>query len=195
MTVIIGLQVPERHVKCPQQLHTSQGRHCTIVVSYGAKSVHVKMVPVSIPSTVHMLSFLPKISQYLHPFRILRKSIPSGFSFYRCTHFYMSAHTLVNIILAHYHQQSPTAVTTVLQQRSAGLCPDNRADTRIPLHSSPPVLLPSTIFMCCPQHSLVSHLMFFTSSTCMSSSDITPQLRYHPHVKDLPCVFTLQDSS
>jgi hypothetical protein len=69
--VIIGLQFPEQHVKYIQQLQTSQGRHCTIVVSYGAKTVHVKMALVSIPSTVHMLSFLPDISSYLHPFSIL----------------------------------------------------------------------------------------------------------------------------
>jgi hypothetical protein len=102
-TVNTGLQFPEQHIKCTQQLHTSQGRHCTIVVSYGATSVHVKMGPVSIPSTVLMLNFLPKSSQYLHPFRILRKSIPSGFSFYFCTHFYASAQILVNSTLAHYH--------------------------------------------------------------------------------------------
>jgi len=138
VTVITGPQVPGQHVKCIQQLHTTQGRHCTTVVSYGAKNVHVKMALVAIQSTVHTLSFLSKISQYLHPFRILRKSIPSGFSFYFCTRFYMSYHILVNSILAHYHQQSPTAVT-VLQLRSTGLHPDNRADTKIPLHFSPPV--------------------------------------------------------
>jgi hypothetical protein len=139
VTVLTGLQVPEQHVKCTQQLHTSQGRQCTIVVSYGAKSVHVTIAPVSIPSTVHMLSFLLKISKYLHLFRILRKSIPSDFSFYFCTRFYVSAHILVDSIVAHYHQQSPTAVTTVLHLRSTGLCPASRADTKIPLHFSPPV--------------------------------------------------------
>jgi len=136
VTVITGLHVPEQHVKCTQQLCTSQGRLCTTVDIYGPKSVHVKMTLVSIPSTVHMLSFLPKISQYLHPFSILHRSIPSGFLFYFCTCFYVSAHVLVNSVLAQYHQQSPTGVTTVLQLRSTGLCPD---DTEIPLHFLPPV--------------------------------------------------------
>jgi len=173
----------------------SQGRLCTIVDSYGAKSVLVKMALVSFPSTMHILSFLPKISQYLHPFSILHKSIPSGFLFYFCTCLYASAHVLVNSILAHYLQQSPTGVTTVPQLRSIGLCPDNGVDTKIPLFFSPPVYyLPP---FSCVVHNifLVSPLMFFTSSTCRSSSNITPQLRYHPHVKDLLCVFTLHDGS
>jgi len=123
VTVITGLQVPEQHIRCTQQLHTSQGRLCTTVESYDAKSVLVKTALVSIPSTVDTPSFLPKISQHL-PFSILHKSIPSNVLFYFCTCLYVSAHALVNSLLAQYHQQSPTGVTTVLQLRSIGLYPD-----------------------------------------------------------------------
>jgi hypothetical protein len=154
---------------------------------------------VSIPSSMHILNFLPIISRYLLPFSI-SCNIANDFSTYvlistcEFIHVFHAVWPLTHAIssaITHLY-----GVTTVLQLWSACLGLDDRGGYKITYVVFPSCILPSTIFMCCPQHSSVTHIiLFFTSSPCTPSGHITPAFTISSMSGLATCVHITHDSS